>query len=160
MIIILMGVAGSGKSTIGQLLAGRLGWLFFDGDQFHSPTNIAKMSRGVPLNDADRSDWLAAIADRLRALIDQDQSAVFACSALKEKYRAQLRVSERVRFVYLRGNYDLIQSRLAQRSDHYMKPALLASQFEALEEPHDALTVDIDVPPGQIVAAIVEGMRM
>ena len=158
MIMVVMGVSGCGKSTIGQQLADRLGWPFFDGDAFHPPANIDKMSRGIPLNDDDRSDWLAAIADRMRELIAIDQSGVFACSALKQKYRDQLSVSDQVRFVYLRGDYDLIWSRMQQRAGHYMKANMLASQFEALEEPSDALTLDITRAPEDLVDAIVTSL--
>lgn len=154
MIIIVMGVSGCGKTTVGQMLADRLGWPFFDGDAFHPPTNIDKMSRGIPLNDDDRSGWLAAIADRMRELIATGQSGVFACSALKQKYRDQLQVSDQVTFVYLRGSYDLIWSRMQRRAGHYMKPNMLTSQFEALEEPRDALTLDIDQPPAALVDRI------
>ena len=156
MIIVVMGVSGCGKTTIGQQLAERLGWPFFDGDVFHPPANIDKMSRGIPLNDEDRSGWLAAIADRMRELNAANQSGVFACSALKQKYRDQLRVNDQVHFVYLRGSYDLIWSRMQQRPGHYMKPAMLASQFEALEEPHEALTLDIVQPPAQIIERIIQ----
>jgi len=156
MIVVVMGVSGCGKSTIGQQLADRLGWPFFDGDAFHPPANIDKMSRGIPLNDDDRWGWLAAIADRMLILIAANQSGVFACSALKEKYRQQLRVSDQVHFVYLRGDYDLIWSRMQQRPGHYMKPNMLASQFEALEEPRDALTLDIGQPPEQMVENIIQ----
>jgi gluconokinase len=156
MIIVVMGVSGCGKSTIGQMVADRLGWPFFDGDAFHPPANIDKMSRGIPLNDEDRSGWLAAIADRMRELIAADQSGVFACSALKQKYRDQLQVSDQVKFIYLRGDYDLIWSRMQQRPGHYMKPNMLASQFEALEEPRDALTLDIGQPPNQLVEHIIQ----
>ncbi len=153
MIIVIMGVSGCGKTTIGQQLADRLGWPFFDGDAFHPPANIDKMSRGIPLDDEDRAGWLAAIADRMRELLAVGQSGVFACSALKQKYRDQLHVSDQVKFVYLRGDYDLIWSRMQQRPGHYMKPNMLASQFEALEEPHDALTLDIEQPPDPRLSA-------
>jgi gluconokinase len=158
MIIVVMGVSGCGKTTIGQQLADRLGWPFFDGDAFHPRANIDKMSRGIPLNDDDRLDWLAAIADRMRALIAANQSGVFACSALKEKYREQLRVMDQVKFVYLRGSYDLIWSRMQARTDHYMKPDMLASQFEALEEPPDALTLDITRTPHDLIETIVQDL--
>ncbi|HZY42206.1 MAG TPA: gluconokinase [Anaerolineae bacterium] len=156
MIIVVMGVSGCGKTTIGRQLADRLGWPFFDGDAFHPPANIDKMSRDIPLNDDDRSGWLAAIADRMRALMALDQSGVFACSALKQKYRDQLRVTAQVKFVYLRGSYDVIWSRMLQRPGHYMKPTMLASQFEALEEPREALTLDIVQPPEQMVEHIIQ----
>ena len=159
MMIVVMGVSGSGKSTIGRAVADRLGWPFFDGDDFHPAANIDKMSRGVPLNDDDRAGWLAAIAARMRALIANDCSGVFTCSALKQKYRDQLRVSADVRFVYLHGSYDLIWSRLRQRTDHYMKPNMLASQFEDLEEPRDALTLNIELPPEHIIEAIMQDIK-
>ncbi|MBP7688471.1 MAG: gluconokinase [Thermoflexales bacterium] len=156
MIIVIMGVSGCGKTTIGQQLADRLGWPFFDGDAFHPPANIDKMSRGIPLNDEDRAGWLDAIADRMRELLAVGQSSVFACSALKQKYRDQLQMFDQVKFVYLRGDYDLIWSRMQQRPGHYMKPNMLASQFEALEEPRDALTLDIGQPPDQMVEHIIQ----
>jgi gluconokinase len=155
MIIIIMGVSGCGKTTVGQQLADRLGWPFFDGDDFHPPANIDKMSRGLPLNDEDRSDWLAAIADRMRQLIAGKQSGVFACSALKQKYRDQLSIDPTVRFVYLQGSYDLIWSRMQARTNHYMKPEMLASQFAALEEPRDTLTLDIARSPAEVVETII-----
>ncbi len=156
MIIVVMGVSGCGKTTIGQQLADRMGWPFFDGDAFHPPANIDKMSRGIPLTDEDRAGWLAAIADRMRELIAANQSGAFACSALKQKYRDQLSIDPAVRFVYLKGSYDLIWSRMQQRAGHYMKASMLASQFAALEEPHDALTLDIARPPAELVEAIIE----
>jgi gluconokinase len=156
MIIVVMGVSGCGKSTIGQQLADRLGWPFYDGDEFHPPANIDKMSRGIPLNDEDRSGWLAAIADRMLTLMAAGESGVFACSALKQKYRDQLQVSDQVKFVYLRGDYDLIWSRMQQRPGHYMKPNMLASQFETLEEPHDALALDIGQSPDHMVERIIQ----
>lgn len=159
MIIVVMGVSGCGKTTIGQQLAERLGWPFFDGDRFHPPANIDKMSRSIPLTDDDRADWLAAIADRMRELIAAHRSGVFACSALKQKYRDQLRIDPRaVHFVYLKGSYDLIWARMQQRANHYMKPDMLASQFEALEEPADALTIEIDRQPDHIVDEIISAV--
>jgi len=155
MIVIVMGVAGSGKSTIGQLLADRLGWPFYDGDDFHPIANVEKMRAGIPLTDEDRSDWLSALAALITKQLRQDQSAAIACSALKQHYRKKLNVNDEVHFVYLRGSYDQIAARLHERTGHYMPPDLLASQFAALEEPQDALTFDISQPPEQIVAEIV-----
>ena len=155
MILIVMGVAGSGKSTIGQLLAERLGCAFYDGDDFHPAANVEKMRRGQPLTDEDRAAWLSALADLIRACLQRHETAVIACSALKQSYRDELQVSNEVRFIYLHGTYDLLEARLRQRAGHYMPPSLLASQFAALEEPREALTVDVSAPPEQIVAEIV-----
>ena len=154
MIVIVMGVAGCGKSTIGRRLAARLGWPFYDGDDFHPPANIKKMSEGTPLTDEDRAGWLNTLADLIGDHVRHNQSAVIACSALKQKYRDTLRVDASVRFVYLRGSYDLIEARLRQRSGHYMPPNLLSSQFASLEEPQGVLTIDASLPPEQIVAEI------
>jgi gluconokinase len=158
-IIVVMGVSGSGKSTIGQQLAERLGWPFYDGDTFHPAANIEKMSRGIPLDDADRADWLTAIADRMRELSAAHQSGVFACSALKQKYRDQLMVNALVRYVYLKGSYDLIWQRMQSRPGHYMKAIMLASQFATLEEPREALTIEIDQPAEQIIDRIVTAIQ-
>lgn len=155
-IIILMGVTGSGKTTIGTLLAGRLGWEFFDGDDFHPAANVAKMARGEPLDDGDRTGWLEALAGLIKEHLKAGQSMVLACSALKQRYRDQLNVDkECVQFVYLRGSHELIHARLQRRPNHYMKPGMLASQFSALEEPTDALSVEITQMPGTIIAQIM-----
>ncbi|MFZ1793461.1 MAG: gluconokinase [Anaerolineae bacterium] len=157
MFVILMGVSGSGKTTIGKKLAAGMACRFYDGDDFHPPENVAKMAAGAPLNDNDRAGWLAALAGLIRAGIEKDECGVIACSALKEKYRAALRVdAERVRFVYLRGSYDVILGRMQSRKEHYMKPGMLASQFEALEEPQDALVEDITLAPDVIVRDIMD----
>jgi gluconokinase len=158
MIVVVMGVAGCGKSTIGQQLADRLGWPFYDGDDFHPAANVEKMRLGQSLTDEDRSDWLNALVELIVNHLRQNQSAVIACSALKQKYRDQLQRDARVRFVYLRGSYELILTRLRERPGHYMPPSLLASQFATLEEPHGVLTLDISLPPEQIVAEIVSQM--
>jgi gluconokinase len=155
MVIVLMGVSGAGKSTVGARLADLLGWPFHDGDALHSAEARARMHRGQALNDADRAPWLA----RLRALIEgclgRGESAVVACSALRQAYRAELNVDpERVKFVYLRGTYETISARLARRHGHFMPPGLLRSQFETLEEPRDAMVVDIEAPPSAIAAEI------
>lgn len=151
MIIVLMGVTGSGKSTTGAILAERLGWKFFDADNFHPPANVEKMRNGMPLTDDDRQPWL----ERLRLLItdclSRHESAVLACSALKQAYRDLLLVNDEVRLVYLKGNPQTIEQRLHARRDHYMDPGLLGSQFEALEEPAIAVEIDIAASPDSIV---------
>ncbi len=158
MILIVMGVSGSGKSTIGRLLADRLGWPFFEGDDFHSAANIEKMRRGQPLTDEDRAGWLDALANLIHEQVRQNRSAVITCSALKQAYRDRLQM-EGVRFIYLRGSSEVIEARLRQRVGHYMPPSLLASQFATLEEPKNALTVDISLPPDQIVSEIVAALK-
>ncbi len=155
MIIILMGVSGSGKTTVGQQLAIDLGWLYFDGDDFHSLKNIKKMSDGSALNDDDRSVWLTKISQHMNTLINSGQNAIFSCSALKQGYRRQLQFnSELIQFVYLQGSESLIKKRLMDRAGHFMKAELLASQFEALEEPDDAMIVGIDQPAKNISTEI------
>jgi gluconokinase len=157
MIIILMGVSGSGKTTIGERLARALGWPFYDGDQFHPPANVAKMQQGLPLTDEDRWPWLHALRAHIETWVQQGMSAVLACSALKQAYREHLVIDEaEVKLVYLKGDYDLIQERLAQRRGHFMPPGLLASQFAALEEPEWGVIVDVVHPPETIVALIRE----
>ena len=142
-----MGVSGSGKSTLGKALAEKLGWNFFDADDFHSVENIAKMTAGTPLGDSDRMPWLAALNHALLSTLKEDRHPVLACSALKEKYRAQLLAgTDGIAIVYLKGSYDLIWSRMSARADHYMKSDLLQSQFAALEEPKNALVLDISLP--------------
>jgi len=155
MIVILMGVAGSGKTTVGERLAKELGWQFYDGDQFHPPANIAKMRRGEPLDDADRAGWLMASRNLIDTLIATGKSGVIACSALKQVYREQLLANDRiVKFVYLKGNFEAIYRRMATRQGHYFKPELLASQFAALEEPANAVVVDALSPASETVMLI------
>jgi gluconokinase len=154
MIIILTGVSGSGKTTVGRLLAREIGWTFYEGDDFHSEENVARMRRGTALTDEDRRPWLQAIRDLIWALLDREENAVIACSALKKSYRELLRINDEVVFVYLKAEISLIQERLKGRSGHFMSPELLESQFEALEEPDDALRIDAALPPEQIVRLI------
>ena len=157
MIILLMGVSGAGKTTIGQHLAQALGWPFYDADQFHPSANVAKMHQGTPLTDADRWPWLQALRRHIEACIHQAQSVVLACSALKQAYRECLMFDDdEVRLVYLKGTYDLIYERLAQRRGHFMPSDLLASQFATLEEPEQGVIVDIRPPPETVVALIRE----
>lgn len=155
-----MGVAGSGKTTVGQLLAARLGWPFADGDDYHPDANVLKMRNGIPLTDEDRQPWL----DRLRALISSwiasGTCGILACSALKRMYRDQLRGSDEVRFVYLKADPELLRQRLLRRAGHYMKSDMLESQWAALEEPVEALTVDASKDPDEIAGTIVASLRM
>ena len=143
MIIVVMGVSGSGKSTVGSQLAIELGWMFFDADNLHNEANRNKMSLGIPLTDDDRSTWLTSLRELIQKSIKSETSIILACSALKESYRALLNVDEQVKFVYLKGSYAEIESRMKHRAGHFMPVKLLKSQFETLEEPRDALTVNL-----------------
>ena len=154
MIIIVMGVSGSGKTTIGRLLAHDLDWDFYDADDFHPPQNIAKMSRGLALSDEDRQPWLQSLRVLILDRLKSGKQAVIACSALKETYRTSLRVNDRIKFVYLKGSFEQIKARMADRQNHFMPGDLLADQFATLEEPLDTLAVDISMPPDQISKAI------
>ena len=150
-----MGVAGSGKTTIGRQLAVELQWPYHEADDFHSAANKEKMGRGVPLDDADRAPWLAAIHAAMAECVAQGRSAVFSCSALKEKYRQVLAAGlPDLRLFYLAGDRDLLLQRIERRVGHYMKPGMLDSQLAALEAPGGALTLDISHSPAELVAAI------
>jgi gluconokinase len=149
-----MGPAGSGKTTIGELLAAQLGWEFADGDSFHSPANIQKMSLGIPLQDSDRLPWLNSIREAMEQWDAQHRNVVLACSALKHEYRERLLINSNVRIVYLKGSIELLRQRLHARKGHYAGEQLLASQFADLEEPTDAVTVDVTHTPDEIVAEI------
>lgn len=158
MFVVIMGVSGSGKTTTGRMLAQRLGWPFYDGDDFHPPANLAKMAAGAPLTDEDRTGWLEALSGIIRAKLEAGENGVMACSALKKAYREVLRRPNRqsVRFVYLKGSYGVILSRMRNRRMHFMKPAMLRSQFDILEEPQASLTLDVDLAPEEIVQKIME----
>ena len=153
-LILVMGVAGSGKTLIGAKLAESLHCTFADADSFHPTANTEKMSRGVPLTDEDREPWLAAIRKALHDWQAAGECAVVTCSALKERYREYLTRDCTVRIVYLKGDYDLVHERLASRQGHFMKPGMLTSQFADLEEPANAIVVDIAGTPEEIVAEI------
>jgi len=156
---IVMGVSGCGKSSVGKSLAQSLGWDFYDADDFHPPENVAKMANGIPLDDSDRAPWLASLHDMISSNLKADKPGVLACSALKERYRQQLMDgNEDVQVVYLKGSYDLIWSRMETRTDHYMKPHMLKSQFETLEEPTNALTMDVSMSLDDIVQRIISEM--
>lgn len=155
MVIILMGVSGSGKTTVGELLARDTGWYFYDADDFHPKANIDKMRQGIPLTDADREPWLDTLHQLLQENIRKGQSVILACSALKRSYREYLlRDNKDAHIIYLKGEYDLIQKRLEERQGHYMKANLLTSQFNTLEEPENALIIDVAQEPEAIVKRI------
>jgi gluconokinase len=155
-IVVVMGVAGVGKTTVGAALARRLDFHFVDADDYHPPENVAKMTAGIPLDDEDRRPWL----DLLNAKLKNGAPMVLACSALKESYRARLlRGIWEARIVYLHGAFDLIAARLAERRHRYMPASLLESQFAALEPPRDAIAIDVAADPARCVDAIVERLR-
>ncbi|HNB41701.1 MAG TPA: gluconokinase [Anaerolineales bacterium] len=157
-VIVVMGVSGSGKTTVGAKLAQELGWSFYDADDFHSEANREKMAQGMALNDEDRAEWLASLRGLIRKHLEEGSSCVLACSALKQRYRDTLAVNEKVRFAYLRGSFEQIETRMKRRKDHYMPVQLLQSQFEALEEPLDAVIVDISHTPEDIIHIIRKGI--
>jgi gluconokinase len=164
-----MGVAGSGKTTIGILLAQKLSWQFADADDFHPQDNIQKINHGIPLNDADRAPWLAALCRAIEKWEREGKNVVLACSALKQSYREKLSGGSLqstadgkrgvVRFIYLKGSYELILSRLQARYGHFATGSILKSQFEDLEEPGGAITVEVTRAPEEIVSEIVENLK-
>jgi gluconokinase len=153
-VVIVMGVTGSGKTTIGELLAQQLRWEFVDADSFHSVANVEKMRQGIPLTDADREPWLRAMHNAILGWLAESRNVVLACSALKRSYREELAVGSEVKFVYLKGSYELIAKRLKSRHGHFASQSILADQFATLEEPEAAIVVDIDQLPEEIVAEI------
>jgi len=155
-----MGVSGCGKTSVGKSLAKHLGWEFYDADDFHPHQNITKMANGIPLADLDRVPWLAALHNLISSSLRENKPGVLACSALRERYRRQLMDgNDGVRLVYLKGSYGLIWSRMADRKEHYMQPEMLQSQFDVLEEPVNALTIDISRPVYEILSKVLEQMN-
>jgi len=159
-VILLMGVAGAGKTTVGKLLASELGWIFADADDYHSAANIEKMRNGIPLTDADRAPWLEALRNLISGWVEGKQHAVLACSALKSEYRLRLRVSPEVKIVYLKVSTPILMQRLHARHGHYMTGKMLASQLATLEEPEDAIMIDGDRAPAEIVREIRERLGL
>ena len=163
MIIIVFGVSGAGKTTVGKLLARESGWHFVEADDFHSAANIEKMRSGRPLTDEDRWPWLERLREEIKRMVATSKNAVVACSALKRAYRDRLRVSDEVKFVFLRGDYALVEKQLRSRRGHFMNAALLGSQFDDLEEPQadeHALTVALGRMPEEIVEEIEAKLRL
>ena len=156
MIIVVMGVSGSGKTTIGTMLADAIECSFLEGDSLHSKENIEKMLQGIPLTDSDRAPWLAAIRAHILKYRKRRENLVVACSALKQRYREFLAEGIPINWIYLKGSAALIRSRMTHRPRHFMKADMLASQFDALEQPSDTITVDVSPPPSTIVAEILK----
>lgn len=152
-VLVVMGVSGSGKTTIAREFARVSGWKFADADHFHTPQNIRKMTAGIPLSDSDRSPWLENLRDFLKKSAESGTRVALACSALKRNYRESMSGDQRqVRWAYLHGEFDLIMERIRRRKDHFMNPCLLRSQFESLEAPADAIRCDIRLPVTELVA--------
>ena len=161
MMVVLMGVSGVGKTTVGEILAQRTGWRLYDADEFHSAQNIEKMRNGIALQDADRWPWLESMNAMLLEKQAANQSILLACSALKQKYRDRLADGCRnLHWVYLKGEFDLIRGRLEARKNHYMKAGLLESQFAALEEPRDAVVVSVIETPDAIADRILRDLKI
>jgi gluconokinase len=154
MVVIVMGVTGAGKTTVGRLLAEQSGWEFADADDFHPPANVEKMRNGIPLDDDDRKPWLERLRKSITDWIAEGRNVVLACSALKRSYRQELDVGPQVHFVYLKGSAEQIAERLRSRQGHFAGEQILAGQFADLEEPENALTIEIASTPEQIVAQI------
>ena len=162
MVVIIFGVSGAGKTTIGQLLAQELGWRFYEADDFHPRVNIKKMREGVPLTDEERWPWLESLHELVNRCIAAGEDAVLACSALKKAYRRYLRVNADVKLVFLRGDYELIANQLRHRRGHFMNPMLLQSQFADLEEPQPAeraVVIELGRSPRELVREIKRKLR-
>jgi gluconokinase len=159
-ILLVMGTTGSGKTTIGEMLAKRLGWLFLDADDFHSAANKLKMHRGIPLTDADRGPWLAAIHDELLRQSLQGRNVILACSALKQEYRDELHARVDMQIVYLKGSETVLREHIESRHGHFAGESLLPSQLATLEEPTDALVVDVSHTPEEIVDEICARLNL
>jgi gluconokinase len=161
MVLILLGTMGCGKTAIGLVLAERLGWPFYDADDFHPKDNVEKMRAGIALTDEDRKIWLETLHGKIQGWLERGQNTILACSALKQAYRDALGVNQTtVRTIYLKGSYDLIRQRIEGRHHPYMAKDLLKSQFDTLEEPTDGLCVDISPPPETIVNTILENLNV
>ncbi len=163
MIVVVFGVSGAGKTTVGELLARELGWRFLEADDFHPPANIEKMRSGRPLNDEDRWPWLEGLREQIKRSLTAGENTVLACSALKQAYRDRLRVNEKVKFVLLHGDYAVVERQLRSRHGHFMNPGLLQSQFDDLEEPQrneDVTTIELGPAPQAIVEEIAAKLHL
>ena len=163
MIIVIFGVSGAGKTTVGKMLAEQLGWRFLEADDFHPAANIEKMRNGHPLTDEDRWPWLDCLCKQIERSLSAGENAILACSALKRAYRDHLRVSDEIKFVFLRGDYALVEKQLSSRHGHFMNAALLQSQFDDLEQPQpdeNVLTIQLGRTPQQIVEEIKTNLNV
>jgi gluconokinase len=160
MVVLLMGTTGAGKTTLGKILAARLRWTFLDADDFHSPANIDKMHHGIPLTDADRLPWLGKIHSELQRQTQSGKNIVLACSALKQSYRDLLSAEVDMRLVYLRGTYDVMRQRIESRHGHFAGEDILAGQFADLEEPPNALSLEVSRSPQQLAAEIIASLHL
>jgi len=160
MIILVMGTTGAGKTTVGKLAAAQLGWIFLDADNFHPPANIEKMKHGIPLTDGDRAPWMENIHAELVGLSNAGKNAVLACSALKQSYRDKLSSGVDLRIAYLRGTYDQMRRHIEARQGHFAGESILAGQFADLEEPRNALALDVSRTPEELVAEIVAKFQL
>jgi gluconokinase len=162
MVVVIFGVSSAGKTTIGEALARELGWKFSDADDFHPPSNVEKMRSGVPLTDEDRQPWLESLRQLIKKSLTASEEMVLACSALKKKYRDRLKVSDEVKFIFLRGDRERIAKQLGQRRGHFMNPDLLERQFADLEEPspsENAIVVELGKRPAELVEEIQTSLR-
>jgi gluconokinase len=163
MVVIVCGVSGAGKTTVGELLAKEMGWEFYEGDDLHPQANIDKMRAGIALTDTDRAPWLQSLRELIERCLAAETNAVLACSALKKSYRDLLRVNDAVKFVFLRGDYSRIEAQLQKRSAHFMKPELLKSQFDTLEEPRaeeGTIVIELGQDPCSLVRHVQRKLRL
>ena len=160
MVILLMGTTGAGKTTVGKLLAAQIGWIFLDADDFHPQANIEKMKHGIPLTDADRLPWLERIHAELRRLSAAGKNVVLACSALKQSYRDQLSAGLEMNIVYLRGSYEEMRRHIERRHGHFAGESILAGQFADLQEPKDALVLDVSRTPDELAADVMARLHL
>jgi gluconokinase len=160
MIVLVMGTTGAGKTTIGKLLAGQLHWTFLDADDFHPSANIEKMTKGIPLDDADRAPWLAAMHEELVRQNAAGKNCVLACSALKQQYRDAIGAGLEMKIVYLKGTYEMMRAHILARHGHFAGAGILAGQFRDLEEPGEAFVVPVTLPPEKVVEAIRSGLPL
>lgn len=151
-----MGVSGSGKTTVGKAVSNKFGWKYYEGDEYHPAENVEKMKNWIPLNDEDRLPWLLSLRKVIEEAISKRENIVISCSALKEAYRKILKVSEEVKFIYLKGSYDLIRKRMEERIPHFFKPEMLKSQFDVLKEPQQAIEIDISKSSESIIGDLID----